>query len=613
MQSPIPLITPTGKATSLFETLKRALAAPTAWKWISVLAMVLMLPTVSVGLLGDDFLFRELIQQPGSRPHPGALFGLYDFADGMASHTRQAREIGLYPWWVSDDAKMNFWRPLSELTHWLDFTMWPHWPALMHLHSVLWYGLLVFLLGKLYRELDPNATRASVSTLVFAVSTMHLLSVAWLAARNQLIAACFILLCLSLHHAWRRRGDVASRWGAWLCFGLGLLSAEAGLAAMAYLVAYALFMDGDRGWRNRAMSLLPYLVTVVIWRHQYNVWGYGSAGSGGYIDPGHDTWRFAEAMALRLPTLLLAALSGVSSTVLQSFPPALKPAYALGATLLLLWMGRVSWRLGIWRSDVLKFLAAGAVLSLVPVCAAEPNDRLLLNAELGLSAVLGTLFAKGLAVSFRSWGKGIRGARALMLALMIAHLLIFPVATVVLASTLSHITAVPSYDEPMSLPDVPVASGRHVLLLNPPKAVFVGYYQTVRRFHGLENGLSMQALASGDQDLDLEVLDAHRLRIHASKGFGEDLTRDLLRQPLRTGELVGAGVFSAKVLSVKPDGRGDTVELRFDRALNDPSLAFFVWSDNGYVPFQVPEAGAPVLHFKPSTVRKLMSRRFGMG
>jgi hypothetical protein len=613
MQSPISTVALQGKAASLIDMLKHALAAPSAWQWISVLAMVLMLPTLSVGLLGDDFLFRELIQQPSGRPHPGALFGLYDFADGVAVHTQHARDIGLYPWWVADDARMNFWRPLSELTHWLDFTLWPHWPALMHLHSVAWYGLLVFLLGRLYRDLDPNPTRASVSTLVFAVSTMHLLSVAWLAARNQLIAACFILLCLSLHHAWRRKGDAASRWGAWLCFGLGLLSAEAGLAAMAYLLAYALFMDRGRSGRDRAMSLLPYLLMVLVWRHQYSAWGYGSAGSGGYIDPGRDTWRFAEAMALRLPTLLLAALTGLSSTVLQSFPTALKPVYALAATVGLLWMGRVSWRLGIWRSDALKFLVTGALLSLVPVCAAEPNDRLLLNAELGLSAVLGTLFAKGLAVSFRSWGQGIRGARALMLALMVVHLIVFPAATVAMASSLSRITSVPSYDEPMSLPDVSAASGRHVLLLNPPKAVFVGYYQTVRRFHGLENGLSMQALASGDQNLVLEVMGGHRLRIHASKGFGEDLTRDLLRQPLRVAEEVDAGVFRAKVLSVKPDGRGETVELTFDRPLNDPSLAFFIWSDNGYVPFQVPEAGSLPMHFQPSTVRKLIARRFGMG
>lgn len=613
MQSPPPTIATTGRANGWLDALQRTLAAPTAWKWICALAMLLMLPTLSVGLLGDDFLFRELIQQPSGRPHPGALFGLYDFADGVAAHTQHAREIGLYPWWVSDNARMNFWRPLSELTHWLDFTLWPQWPALMHLHSVLWYGLLVFLLGRLYRALDPNPTRASVSTLVFAVSTMHLLSVAWLAARNQLIAACFILMCLSLHHAWRRQGDVASLRGAWLCFGLGLLSAEAGLAAMAYLVAYALFMDGGRSWRDRAMSLLPYLLMVLVWRYQYNVWGYGSAGSGGYIDPGHDTWRFAEAMALRLPTLLLAALTGISSTVLQAFPPALKPIYALGATLVLLWMGRISWRLGIWRSDALKFLAAGAVLSLVPVCAAEPNDRLLLNAELGLSAVLGTLFAKGLVVSFGAWGQGIRGARALMLGLMLVHLLVFPLATVAMASSLSRITAVPSHDEPMSLPDVSVASGRHVLLLNPPKAVFVGYYQTVRRFHGLENGLSLQALASGDQHLTLEVLDTHRLRLRASKGFGEDLTRDLLRQPLREGDLVDAGVFRARVLSVKPDGRGDTVELEFDRPLSDPSLVFFIWSDHGYVPFQMPEAGGPATHFQPATVRKLMARRFGLG
>jgi hypothetical protein len=196
---------------------------------------------------------------------------------------------------------------------------------------------------------------------------------------------------------------------------------------------------------------------------------------------------------------------------------------------------------------------------------------------------------------------------------MAVHLLVFPVATVALASGLSRITAVPSHDEPMSLPDVPAASGRHVLLINAPKALFVGYYQSVRRFHGLENGLSLQALASGDQELELQVLDAHRLRIHASKGFGEDLTRDLLRQPFQVNEEVDVGTFRAKVLNVKPDGRADTVELNFAQALDDPSLAFFIWTDDGYVPFRMPQAGSEALHFKPSSLRKMMARRFGMG
>ncbi len=601
-----------GRAPTVVGGLRRFFAAPSAMVWVIVFALVLMLPTLSVGLLGDDFLFRELLLSPSQQSHPGSLFGLFTFSDGTLAHNRQMRDIGLFPWWAADQARMSFWRPLSELTHWLDFTLWPAWPVLMHVHSLAWYGLLVYLLGRFYKQLDPNPMRAHVSMMVFAVSTMHMLAVVWLAARNQLIAASFIILCLTLHHRWRLTADARLRWAALLCFTLGLLSAEAGLAAMAYIVAYALFMDSGRDVKGRLASVMPYLLVVVIWRHQYHTWGYGSAELGGYIDPGQDPLRFAQALVLRLPTLLMAALTGVTSTVLPALSPALKPVYALVAVAALAWMWLVARYLGIWQSKALRFLAFGALLSLVPVCAAEPNDRLLLNAELGLSAVLGTVFVRALDASGRNWSGGRKATRWLVWGLMGVHLVVFPVASVGMSVAMRHITAVASYDEPMSLPDVPAASGKRILLINPPKAVFVGYYQTVRRFHGVENGLSLQALVSGDQFLHLQVLDAHRIVLRASKGFGDEVTRDLRKQPMRVGDKVDTSAFEATVLSAKADGHADAVEMRFKERLDDPSLAFFVWTDHGYVPYLMPKAGSGEVEFAPATVKKMMARRFGL-
>jgi hypothetical protein len=608
--SAMPLL---ARAPSLMAALRRFFSAPSASRWVLVFAMLLMLPTLTVGLLGDDFLFRELLRTSGMQAHPGALFGLFTFSDGLPEHNRHMRDIGLFPWWAAENAKMNFWRPLSELTHWLDFALWPSWPVLMHVHSVAWYGLLVFLLGRLYKQIDPNPMRAHVSMLVFAVSTMHMLAVVWLAARNQLISACFIVLCLSLHHRWRQGGSTPLRWGAVLCFGLGLASAEAGLAALAYVVAYACFMDGGRSLKDRVGSVLPYLVLMVVWRHQYNAWGYGSAELGGYIDPGSDPGRFAHALALRLPTLLIAALTGVTSTVLPALPPVLKPFYATAAVAALAGMWLVSLRLGIWQSKALRFLAFGALLALVPVCAAEPNDRLLLNAELGLSAVLGTVFVKALAGSGSGWSGGRKGTRVLVWGLMLVHLVVFPVASVAMSVAMSRITAVASYDEPMSLPDVPAASGKRMVLINPPKAVFVGYYQTVRRFHGVESGLSLQALVSGEQQLTLQVIDPYRIVLKASKGFGDEVTRDLSKLPMRVGDKVDTAAFQASVLSAKPDGRADVVEMRFKARLDDPSLAFFVWTDRGYVAYTMPAPGSAEVPFAPVSVKKMMARRFGVG
>jgi hypothetical protein len=582
--------------------------------WVTVLAVLLVLPTLDVGLMGDDFLFREIFQGRNPGAHPGALFGLFTFTDGLTEHNRELRAQGLIPWWVSDQARMMFWRPLSELTHWVDHLLWPDTPALMHLHSVGWYGLLVFLLARFYRQLDPSPVRANLGALVFAVSAGHLLAVIWLAARNQLIAACMILLCLSAHHAWRMQGRGRDRALAWVCFVGGLCAAEAGVAAMAYLVAYAMFMDKGRSLSDRFKSLVPYLLAVVVWRVQYGAWGYGSAELGGYIDPGQDPLRFLQALCLRLPSLLLAAVAGVPSATLLLFPIGLKPLYAALATGALAGMFWLTVSMGIWRSAALKFLATGALLALVPVCAAEVNDRLLLNAELGLSAVLGTLFVRLLSpAGVQAWPSGRRAAKWLVILLAVVHLVLFPFVFLFTTLTVGRWVAVASHDEPLALPHVPQASGQHLVLVNPPSALFVGYFPFSRRFHGVESGASLQALVSGDQQLRLWALDTHTLRIEASRGFGDDVSRDLTRRPFKVGETVDAGIFVAVVERLKPDGRAESVRLHFKHGLDHAATSFHVWADDRYVPFAMPAVGAhePVV-LGPSSIQRLVRRRWGL-
>jgi len=67
------------------------------------------------------------------------------------------------------------------------------------------------------------------------------------------------------------------------------------------------------------------------------------------------------------------------------------------------------------------------------------------------------------------------------------------------------------------------------------------------------------------------------------------------------------------VLSAKPDGRADVVEMRFKARLDDPSLAFFVWTDRGYVAYTMPAPGSAEVPFAPVSVKKMMARRFGLG
>jgi hypothetical protein len=47
----------------------------------------------------------------------------------------------LLPWWSDPTIHIDFARPLTALTHVLDYALWPGTPALRHLHSLLWFAL----------------------------------------------------------------------------------------------------------------------------------------------------------------------------------------------------------------------------------------------------------------------------------------------------------------------------------------------------------------------------------------------------------------------------------------------------------------------------------------
>jgi hypothetical protein len=131
--------------------------------------------------------------------------------------------------------KIMFFRPVTALTHWLDYALWPHLTWLAHLHSVLWYGALVCSVRPYRRTLAWRGRRPG--ELLFAFDSGHGLPVGWLATRNMMLAVMFGIMAILGHHRWRSE---AWRPGAWLgplAFALSLFSAEFGVGALGYLIA----------------------------------------------------------------------------------------------------------------------------------------------------------------------------------------------------------------------------------------------------------------------------------------------------------------------------------------------------------------------------------------
>jgi len=175
---------------------------------VTLLAVGLTLPSLWNGLNLDDYYHRlVLLGDTRFSPASSSPLNLFCFYDGDHEENRRLMKTGMCAWFYSEKLRFCFFRPLSALTHWIDYFLWPDTPALMHLHSLLWFGILVFLAALLYKRIIGTAWIAGLAALLFAIDDAHGASVGSLADRSALMACFFGILCLISHDHWRREGQ----------------------------------------------------------------------------------------------------------------------------------------------------------------------------------------------------------------------------------------------------------------------------------------------------------------------------------------------------------------------------------------------------------------------
>ena len=200
--------------------LARQRSAPVAF---GLLALLLTLPALGVGLIGDDYFHRMvLLGIPDGGFESPPLRYLFSFIpEGRQGYMM---DRGYLPWWCDPGIHIAFSRPLTALTHAADYALWPDRFGLQHLHSLGWLLAGVALVAILYRKVHGATLTAAVAAGFFAIEDAHAVPAGWLANRNALIClvagTAVILLHLAWHSAhragaccWRFRRS-AWRWAA---------------------------------------------------------------------------------------------------------------------------------------------------------------------------------------------------------------------------------------------------------------------------------------------------------------------------------------------------------------------------------------------------------------
>lgn len=573
---------------------ERLLAVATRWlggaqtRWtLAAVASVFALPALFVGLQLDDYYQLAVLRGTFERlglPSPG---GMFTFLDGVPEHAERYREVGVLPWWAPTDIHLAFWRPLSELTHRLDHTAWPGAPWLMHVHSLVWWAALVVVAATAYRRLAGGGWVAGLAGLLFAVDDAHGLPIGWIANRNALMAATFGLLALLAHDRWRRDGWRPGAPLSLVALGLGLLSGEAALGAVAYLGAYALCLDRGR-LAVRLATLLPAGALVVAWRLAYNALGYGAHGSRQYVDPGTHPLQFLGVLAYRAPVLLASQLGPVPADVDMFLAPAAQAVFVTGAVLFLGALAVATWRL--MRDDAAaRFFAVGAVLAVVPVSGTFPNDRLLVYAGFGAFGLVAKFLASVLDAAdpgrLRKAAAGFLAVTHLGLAPLLLPARVYQPA--VLRQMLSCVDAAPT--EPVFAQQTLVIVASHE---------FCAVYLPLQRaLDGRVAPARLRLLSTAMAPMTLRRADAQTLVLRRDDGFLNHAMERLFLAPDKrwvVGDKLELPGFSAEVLSLTADGLAHEVAYRFDVPLEDASLRWFTQKDGKFVRFEVPAPGQEV-------------------
>ena len=557
------------------------------------LGAVLMAGALDNGLLLDDYLQRMMIGDDDAplwmKAKPWDAFRLIP---SDPDFIRNSQEIGINPWWGADEYQATFFRPISSLTMYLDYMLWPDNFVLMHLHSLLWFVIMCIAAWRLFLKLLPERHVAALAMVFFALDDAHLFPAAWLANRNSLISTTLSFVVLYLHVRWRREKWRPGAVVAPFMLAVALLAGEFALGICGFIFAHVLFMESGT-YRQKLLRLLPYGAVVVIWRIIYNVMGYGVWGSDLYVDPLHSPFDFLEAVLQRLPVLLCSGF-GIEGASVSTFIPAnyhwILVTVSLAAVLFFIWVLKPAFQ----KHPRIRFLLIGTILSLIPACATFPHDRLLLMAAIGIFGILATVIDRSIfndtnvATNHRRFDK----IRQMMPALwLVLHAAVSPASLpfrTEILSLLNNSMVATTRSLPEELEDKTVvivaapdmfASSflplwRDSLNLTIPR-------HTVALYTGIEK---LTVIRESDQSLLLEMEEG-------LLGVWTDALVRRLEDRFEVGQQIQRASTLFTVLAVNHKGNPTRVRATFGASLEDDRFSFWYWTPKAFREFKVPDRG----------------------
>ncbi len=548
---------------------------------------VLLAQVLWLEFLIDDY-YHQLVISGGVSAPDGRhwILSMFTFFDGNSERTAQMVKEFALPWWTRLDIKISFLRPLTAFTHFIDNALQYNNRAFFHLHSLLWYGFFLVAVYIFYSRFLKDKALTNLAVFFVAANYFNYITMSWVANRNALIGGAFVVLALYFHHRACQNTNHLYKLFACCFVALGLAAGEVALASCAYLFAYALFIDQRKIFR-RVLSLVPYALMTLLWLGLYKLGGYGSHGSGLYLDPSYDPVAFLARILLHLPILLAYCWGGVTTFFFNPGVDGILVSQALIAmAFIVLCLGILAPLLK--QSAVARFFALGSVIALLPVCAGLPQPRLVLMGSLGTCALLALLAQfylqhprKNKFFSVRKW------ATFGFVFLFFIHGVLHPLA--LLGNGIRQLknsqNAALRPNIALTLPFEQPLEGQTAVFITVPSPFFLPEVVLERKQVGMALPADISLLSMTQPNVRVEIVNDSTLAVHSPDGVMPNnflgvaslVFCDLMVRPYVAGDRIDTAIMSSEIIEVNELGAPVLVHHHFHKALTDRSLIFYYW------------------------------------
>lgn len=542
-----------------------------------VLVVVLYGWTIPGPFVLDDL--RNVARMDAYHAGRADQLNLFGFARGPED-IRQMLLSGVGFWQLHEAFRANFWRPLAEWSHYLDFVLFGTRAPAHRAGNVLIYALCVWLGWRLYRILEPNRKVAIWAAVFFTLTSSHIVPVVFISNRSDLLALLFTLLAVQAY--WQFRLNRRGRWllAAVAGYGLALACKEAALPVVGIflLIEWLAGLGGlpapGECVARRVSYGLAFVAVALVYVGFYFGTGHG-ANSIYYLDPIHQPWRYLQRAPQSLLLLVSSFITGVNPIAFAGpQETTLGWVHVAVMTPFLAWLAAV---LAVYHrhSPNVKFFAGWMVLFVPVVLCSTPDERVLTLASVGWAYLLAVVLAMARESARRLWAR--RGVRVYA---FIIGVLVPAIALPVNVAILFGTEKLARENLSSSLQAVPLESGDVVFLLNSQLATEPYWSQYRLRFlPNVPDGLQIYYLSCLQDGLRVEQTSANSLELSAEgrpffATYLEMLSRPL-DQPFAEGETFRTRHFVARVLEIR-DGQVRTCAFEFDRPLADPRF-HFLW------------------------------------